>query len=102
MDGTELRARWPQWQVGADVTGLYQAETGILDIRRVNSAHISRARALGVTFLERTPVRKVVPFDGRVEVHTDDGGFEAGTLTICAGSWTGLAVSGLGLELALT
>ena len=76
MDGTEVRARWPQWQAGSDVTGLYQAETGILDIRRVNSAHISRARALGVTFLERTPVRKVVPFSGRVEVHTDEGVFE--------------------------
>ena len=33
MDGTELRTRWPQWRVGADVVGLYQAESGILDIR---------------------------------------------------------------------
>jgi sarcosine oxidase len=102
MDGIEVRARWPQWQAGSDVTGLYQAETGILDIRRVNSAHISRARALGVTFLERTPVRKVVPFSERVEVHTDEGVFEAGTLTICAGSWTGPLVSGFGLDLPLT
>jgi sarcosine oxidase len=30
MDGTELRKRWPQWRVGADVVGLYQAESGIL------------------------------------------------------------------------
>jgi sarcosine oxidase len=55
MDGTELHRRWPQWQVGADIVAVYQADSGILDIRRVNSAHISRARALGVTFLDRTP-----------------------------------------------
>ena len=102
MDGTELRTRWPQWRVGADVVGLYQAESGILDIRRVNSAHISRARAHGVRFLDRTPARKVVPFADHVEVHTDGEVFEAGTLTICAGSWTETMIAGLGLDLPLT
>lgn len=102
MDGTELRTRWPQWRVGTDVVGLYQAESGILDIRRVNSAHISRARAHGVRFLERTPARKIVPFADHVEVHTDSDVFEAGTLTICAGSWTETMTAGLGLDLTLT
>jgi len=102
MNGTELRARWPQWQAGSDVIALYQAESGILDIRRVNSAHVSRARALGVTFLDRTPARTIVPFADRVEVHTDGGVFEAGTLTVCAGSWTGTLTAGLGLALPLT
>jgi monomeric sarcosine oxidase len=102
MDGTELRTRWPQWRVGSDVLGLYQAESGILDIRRVNSAHISRARARGVRFLDRTPVRKIVPFADRVEVHTDDDVFEAGTLTICAGSWTEPLTASLGFDLPLT
>lgn len=85
MDGTELRIRWPQWRIGADVVGLYQAESGILDIRRVNSAHISRARALGVRFLDRTPARKIVSCEDHVEVHTDSEVFEAATLTICSG-----------------
>jgi monomeric sarcosine oxidase len=102
MDGTEVRTRWPQWRVGADVVALYQAESGILDIRRVNSAHISRARALGVRFLDRTPVRKVVPYTDHVEVHTDSQVFEAGTLTICAGSWTGTVTAGLELDLRIT
>lgn len=102
MDGTEVRARWPQWSVGAGILGLYQAESGILDIRRVNSAHISRARALGVRFLDQTPVTKVVPFAGHVEVHTGDEMFESGTLTICAGSWTESVVADLGLILPLT
>ena len=102
MDGTELRTRWPQWQVGADVVGLYQAESGILDIRRVNSAHISRARAHGVRFLDRTTARKLVACGDHVEVHTESEVFEAGTLTICAGSWTETLTADLGLDLTLT
>ena len=102
MDGAGVRARWPQWRVGTVVVGLYPAESGILDIGRVTSAHVSRARALGVRFLDRTPVRTVVPFAGRVEVHAGGGVFEAGTLTICAGSWTGTVTAGLGLALPLT
>ena len=102
MDGTELRTRWPQWQVGADVVGLYQAESGILDIRRVNSAHISRARAHGVRFLDRTRARKLVACGDHVEVHTESEVFEADTLTICAGSWTETLTADLGLDLTLT
>jgi glycine/D-amino acid oxidase-like deaminating enzyme len=102
MDGIELHRRWPQWQVGADIVAVYQPDAGILDIRRVNSAHVSRARALGVTFLDRTPVVTIAGFADRVEVHTDDEVFEAGTLTICAGSWTEMATAGLELDIPLT
>ncbi len=35
-------------------------------------------------------------------MHTDDEVFEAGTLTICAGSWTESVVADLGLDLPLT
>jgi sarcosine oxidase len=102
MDGTELAARWPQWRVGAETIGLYQADSGLLDIRRANSAHISRARALGVTFLDQTPARSIVAADSHVEVHTDDEVYKARTLTICAGSWTDTLTAGLGLDVPLT
>jgi monomeric sarcosine oxidase len=102
MDGTELAARWPQWRVGAETLALYQAESGLLDIRRANSAHISRARALGVTFLDQTPARDIVAGPGHVEVHTDDEVYKARTLTICAGSWTDTLTARLGLDIPLT
>lgn len=102
MDGTELAARWPQWRLGAETIGLYQGESGLLDIRRANSAHISRARALGVTFRDQTPARRIVPVGSSVEVHTDDEVFTARTLTICAGSWTDTLTADLGLDIPLT
>jgi monomeric sarcosine oxidase len=102
LDAPALRARWPQWRIGDDIIGLHQAESGILDIRRANSAHVSRALALGVTFVQDSPVRKIVPHADHVEVHTDDAVFEGGTLTVCAGSWTPAALAGLDLDIPLT
>ncbi|WP_329543827.1 N-methyl-L-tryptophan oxidase [Streptomyces sp. NBC_01356] len=102
LDAGTLRDRWPQWRIGDDVLGLFQAESGILDIRRANAAHVSRALALGVTFVENSPVRKIVPRPDHVEVHTDDAVYEGGTLTVCAGSWTGTALAGLDLDIPLT
>jgi monomeric sarcosine oxidase len=102
LTGTELAARWPQWRVGAETIGLYQADSGLLDIRRANSAHISRARALGVTFRDQTPVRSVTAASGHVDVHTDDEVYRARTLTICAGSWTDTLTASLGLHVPLS
>jgi sarcosine oxidase len=102
LDAATLRARWPQWRIGDDVIGLFQTESGILDIRRANAAHVSRALALGVTFLEDSPVRKIVPFPDHVEVHTDDAVHTGGTLTVCAGSWTEPLLAGLGIDVPLS
>ena len=44
MDGTELRTRWPQWRAGADVVGLYQAESGILNF--VGAGHAAKFAGL--------------------------------------------------------
>lgn len=102
MDGTEAAARWPQWRVGKETIALYQAGSGLLDMRRLNSAHISRARALGVTFRDRAPARKIVAGARDVEVRTDDEAYRARTLTICAGSWTTELLADLGLHVPLT
>jgi len=101
MDGAELAARWPQWRVGKETVALYQADSGLLDIRRANSAHISRARALGVTFMDRTPARAVTAAAGHVEVHAGDQVYRARTLTICAGSWTPALLASLGVHVPL-
>ena len=101
MDGAELAARWPQWRVGAETIALYQADSGLLDIRRANSAHISRARALGVTFRDRTPAHTITAAADHVDVHAGDEVYRARTVTICAGSWTDTLLAGLGVHVPL-
>jgi monomeric sarcosine oxidase len=101
MDGAELAARWPQWRVGKETVALYQADSGLLDIRRANSAHISRARALGVTFKDRTPATAIAAAADHVEVRTGDEVYRARTLTICAGSWSDTLLASLGVHVPL-
>jgi len=47
LDTSEVRSRYPQWQIEDDVVGMYQEDTGVLDIRRACAAQIARAREMG-------------------------------------------------------
>ncbi|WP_432827119.1 N-methyl-L-tryptophan oxidase [Dactylosporangium sp. CA-092794] len=102
LDAAGIRARWPQWHIDDDVVALYQADSGILDIRRANAAHVALARQAGVTFADRTPVRRLVSLPDRVEAHTDAGTFAADSLVLAAGSWTGPLAESLGVRLPIT
>ncbi|MCW2642233.1 MAG: Sarcosine oxidase [Dactylosporangium sp.] len=102
LDAADVRRRWPQWRIDDDVVALYQADSGILDIRRANAAHIALARQFGVTLLEETPVRRLVSRPDGVEVHTSAGVFLAESLVLAAGSWTGPLADSLGVHLPIT
>ena len=102
LDAAGLRERQPQWRVPDDAVAVYQADTGILDIRKANAAHIALARQEGATFLERTRVERIDSLPDHVVVHTDRGTFTAETLSVCAGSWTPTALEGLGVPVPLT
>jgi len=59
LDGPEIVRRWPQWRLGDEHHGLYQAESGIADPNRGNAAHQRLARARGATLLEHSPVTRL-------------------------------------------
>ena len=102
LDSAELRRRQPQWHLPGDAIAVYQADSGILDIRKVNAAHIALARQDGVEFLDRTAVQRIESEADRVLVVTDRGTFSADTLSVCAGSWTPTALNGLDVRVPVT
>ncbi len=102
LDAGETMRRFPQWRLDPETVTLYQADSGILDIRKANAAHQSLARQSGVQFLQNTPVRRLESKSDRVLVSTDDGVFEAESVSVCAGSWTPEVVSTLGIDLPIT
>ena len=74
LDGPEISRRWPQWRLGDEHHGLYQADAGIVDPNRGNAAHQRLARARGATLLERAPVARLRSLaDGMIEVELVDG-----------------------------
>jgi len=101
LDAAELRARYPQWQVGDDVVALYQGESGILDIKKATAAHVALARSAGVTIADHTRVAHLETFADRVVLETTGGRVEAEHLTICAGSWTSPLLEDIGVNMPI-
>lgn len=93
LDVTTLRQNWPQWEVPDDTVGMYQAEAGLVDIRKATETHLNLANA---TIQADCTVHGVESTDNGVRVRTTQGDFEAGSLVICAGSWLGAFLDQLG------
>src|SRR4051794_3742494 len=103
LTARQVRARYPQFRIDDDVIGLFQADTGILDIRRAVATHIALARAVGAEVRHDVAVRDIVARPAGVEVVTDADSFSADQVIVCAGAWTrGLLSSSLGADLPIT
>ncbi|HXU86347.1 MAG TPA: N-methyl-L-tryptophan oxidase [Verrucomicrobiae bacterium] len=104
LDGPEISRRWPQWQLGDEHHGLYQADAGIADPNRGNAAHQRLARANGATLLEHAPVaalRSVA--GGGLEVELTDGSVHrAPHVVIAADAWTNDLLDAFDRRLPLT
>jgi len=98
LDAAELMARWPQFQVPDDHRALYQADGGILDIRRACAVHLSLARAHGATVLPHAGMRAIRITDHGVEIDTAAGTIGAERAVLCTGAWTPTILRGLGIE----
>lgn len=98
----DIREHYPQWRVPDDTVGLFQADGGILDIRRSVSAHTALALVAGVEFRARTRVTGVHIRDRGVTVTTPDATFDADHLVVAAASWLGELMPDLGLDFTLT
>lgn len=88
LDTPALVARFPQWNIDADVTATYQADSGIVDIRRAVQTHLAMAASLGVMIKSNTQVRRLESVDAGVRVHTDDEVYSAARVVVAAASWS--------------
>lgn len=102
LDAGEIMRRWPQWKLRSDVVGMFQAESGIAPAARCNAAHIRLARSYGATLIDNTPILKIRPIDGEVEIVTPSQTYRGAKLILTAGAWSNQAYSAFGLKLPLT
>ena len=103
MDADEIRRRWPQWHVGDDVTGMFQAQGGLADPNRGNAAHRRVAAANGATLLDRTPVTGLRDAGGgELEVTTAEATYRTGRVVLAADAWTNRLLASFGRNLPLT
>lgn len=102
LDGPEIMRRWPQWRLGDEHHGLYQAAGGIADPNRANAAHRMLARAHGATLLDHAPVTSLRDAGGEIVVQVGDRTFVAGTVVLAADAWTNGLLAGFDRRLPLT
>ncbi|MBA3414916.1 MAG: N-methyl-L-tryptophan oxidase [Chloroflexia bacterium] len=102
LTADEAMARFPQWRLDGDERVLYQADSGLVDARQANAAHVALARLHGATVLDETPVHSIRAVGAGVEVVTAAGVFQAAKLIVCADAWTNQVLSGVGVSWPLT
>lgn len=103
LTGAEVRARWPVWSgLAADVTALYQAETGFVAASRAVAALQRAAVAHGADLREHSPVADLRVEAGVVVVTTTTGTVRAARAVLAADAWTNRVLAPLGRELPLT
>ena len=101
LDAAEIRRRWPVWQVGDDVHGLYQAQGGIAMAARANAAHQRMAREHGATLLDGCPVTAIREAGGEFDVEAGGRRYHCAKVAIAAGPWSNHALAHFGLALPL-
>ncbi len=101
LDADALRKRFPVFEIGDDVWGLFQSEGGIVAAERATAAHQRLARAYGATLLEHTRITHINASGGEITVGAGDQRFACGQLIVAAGPWTNAALAELGVQLPL-
>ncbi len=99
LDAAEIRKRWPVWQIGDEIHGLFQPDSGIVAADRATAALRRTAAAFGATLNENAPVTALRAANGEIDVETSGERYRAGKLVITAGPWTDRALVRLGIRI---
>lgn len=89
LDATQLRERFPAYQLPQGHFALLQPEGGFLASERAIVAHVSGALEAGAEIHAHERVQSWEPRDSGVRIETDRGVYEAERLVISAGAWAG-------------
>jgi sarcosine oxidase len=102
LDAAEIMRRWPQFTLPEDTRGLYQEDSGLVDAKKANAAHIALARLRGAGILEHSPVRALRAHGDAVDVVTDGATFSAAKVVLAGGAWTNALLGHFGVHWNLT
>jgi len=99
LDAAEIRKRWPVWQIGDEIHGLFAPESGIVAAERATASFRRCATAFGATLRDGTPVTALRDVAGEIEVEAGGVRYRAGKLIIAAAAWTPRLLAHFGLSI---
>lgn len=99
LDAAEIRRRWPVWQIGDEIHGLFQPESGIVAAERATAALRRAATAFGATLRGNAAVTAIQANGNEIAVDAGGERYRAGKLVIAAASWTPQLLAHFGIRI---
>ncbi len=99
LDASEIRKRWPVWQIGDDVHGLFQPDSGIVAAERATAALRRTATTFGAVLRENAPVTTLNADGDEIVVEAGGERYRTGKLILTAASWTPRVLAYFGMRI---
>jgi sarcosine oxidase len=101
IHGDEIMRRYPQINIPASSTVLYQRDYGLLAANDCVLSLVNVAKSFGATVHENETVRSIEPNANGIQVTTQQQIYSANQIVLCAGSWMRPILRTLDLDLPL-
>ena len=99
LSASQIRSRFPQFQINDSLIGVYQSETAVLNAVECVRAMTNLACKSGAVLKERSAVVKLENRNGVAEIATPEETYRARAVVISAGAWANSLLSDLNLQL---
>ncbi len=99
LDSHKVAARFPGFELSADLMAVFEPNAGILDPDACVEAHLDLAARHGAELHHSEPVIRWAPDGEGIRVETTTATYRADRLVVTAGPWAGQALAALGLPL---
>jgi len=99
LDAPEIRRRYPQFRIGDDQIGLFEARAGVVQTEAAVETHLELASDHGATLHFEEPVLTWEAAHGGAVVTTTRGTYSADTLVLSPGPWAPQLLQDLHLPL---
>jgi sarcosine oxidase len=102
IEHTQLKQRFPQFELPADHVGLLEPRAGFLTPERVIATYVEDALARGAEIHGHETVMAYELKSNGVSVKTSRGEYSCDKIIFCGGAWSGKLLRDLGVELVVT
>ncbi len=101
LEGEEVSRRWPQFDLPAGTTALFQEDGGLVAASNATAAMRGLAIEGGAHLRERTPVTSIMEDGGEYWINAGSDRHRAGSLIIAADAWANSLLGQLGVQVNL-
>jgi sarcosine oxidase len=99
MSAKDINSKWPQFNFGDNVFGVFDSEAGLVDAAMANSVHQQLAEARGVKIITQTKVVKLEKISAGMKVHTSVGTYQCRKVIVTAGAWLNQVLSSTNVQI---